>query len=49
MKTLDLLKVVLVVVALAIWAVGVRTGRNGLMMVGVVFVIAAFALRFVKK
>jgi len=48
-KTLDLLKVVLVLVALAIWAYGVRTGRNGLMIVGIVFVVAAFLLRFLSK
>ncbi len=49
MKTLDLLKVVLVLVALAIWAYGARTGRNGLMIVGIAFVVVAFLLRWVNK
>lgn len=49
MKTLDLLKVILVLVALAIWAFGVRTGRNGLVIVGVVFMLVAFLLRFVGR
>lgn len=49
MKRLDLLKVILVLVALAIWAVGVRTGRPSYMIVGIVFVIAAFFLRFAPR
>lgn len=49
MKPIDLLKVVLVLVALAIWAYGIRTNRNGLMVVGVAFVVVAFLLRFIAK
>ena len=49
MRTIDLLKVVLVLVALAIWAVGARTGRNGLMVVGIAFMVVAFLLRWVDK
>ena len=49
MKTLDLLKVVLVLVALAIWAYGARTGRSVLMLVGIVFMVAAFLLRFIGR
>jgi hypothetical protein len=49
MKPVDVLKVVLVLVALAIWAYGIRTSQNGAMLVGVIFVLAAFLLRFVPK
>jgi hypothetical protein len=49
MKTLDRLKLVVVLVALAIWAVGVRTNRNSLMLVGVAFMIVAFLLRFLPR
>jgi hypothetical protein len=49
MKSVDVLKVVLVLVALLIWAYGIRTNRNGAMLVGVVFVLAAFLLRFLPK
>jgi hypothetical protein len=49
MKSLDLLKVVLVLVALAIWAYGVRSNNNAMMLVGIAFVIAAFLVRFIPK
>lgn len=49
MKTTDLLKVVLVLVALAIWTVGVRTNRNEFMLVGMAFVVVAFLLRFLPR
>ena len=49
MKTLDLLKVVLVLVALAIWGYGARTGRYSLMVVGIAFMVVAFLLRWVPK
>lgn len=49
MKPIDMLKVVLVLVALVIWAYGIRTNQNGAMLVGVIFVVAAFLLRFVPK
>jgi hypothetical protein len=48
-KTIDLLKVVLVLVALAIWGYGARTGRNSLMVVGIAFMVVAFLLRWVGK
>ncbi len=49
MKPVDALKVVLVLVALLIWAYGIRTNQNGAMLVGVIFVLAAFLLRFLPK
>lgn len=49
MKPVDALKVVLVLVALLIWAYGVRTNQNGAMLVGVIFVLAAFLLRFISR
>jgi hypothetical protein len=49
MKPIDLLKVVLVLVALAIWAYGVRTNNNAMMLVGVGFVLVALLLRFLPK
>jgi hypothetical protein len=49
MKTIDLLKVVLVLVALGIWAYGVRTSNNAMMLVGVAFVLVALVLRFLQK
>ncbi|HEU4640909.1 MAG TPA: hypothetical protein VFS44_00550 [Gemmatimonadaceae bacterium] len=49
MKTLDLLKIVLLLVALAIWAWGARTNQNVFMLVGIAFVVVAFLLRFVPK
>jgi hypothetical protein len=49
MKPIDALKVALVLVALVIWAYGIRTNQNGAMLVGVLFVLAAFLLRFVPK
>lgn len=49
MRPIDLLKVVLVLVALAIWGYGARTGRNSLMIVGIAFMVVAFLLRWVGK
>ena len=49
MRPIDLLKVVLVLVALAIWGYGARTGRNSLMIVGISFMVVAFLLRWVDK
>src|SRR6185312_8157802 len=48
-RPIDLLKVVLVLVALAIWGYGARTGRNSLMIVGIAFMVVAFLLRWVDK
>lgn len=49
MKTLDVLKVGLVLVALVIWGYGLRTGRHNLVIVGLVFVVIAFLLRWLPK
>lgn len=49
MRPIDVLKVVLVLVALAIWGYGARTGRNSLMIVGIAFMVVAFLLRWVDK
>ena len=49
MRPIDLLKVVLVLVALAIWGYGARTGRNSLMIVGIAIMVVAFLLRWVGK
>lgn len=49
MRPIDLLKVVLVLVALAIWGYGARTGRNSLMIVGIAFMVVAFLLRWLPK
>jgi len=49
MKRIDLLKVVLLFVALAIWAFGAHTGRRSLMIVGIGFLVVALLLRFVPK
>ncbi|HKT08179.1 MAG TPA: hypothetical protein VJR24_09800 [Gemmatimonadaceae bacterium] len=49
MRPIDLLKVVLVLVALAIWGYGARTGRNNLMIVGIAFMVVAFLLRWLPK
>jgi hypothetical protein len=49
MKPIDALKLALVLVALAIWAWGIRANDNVFMLVGVGFMIAAFLLRFVPR
>lgn len=49
MKPLDVLKIVLLLVALAIWAWGVRVNSNAMMVVGIAFVIVAFLLRFLPR
>jgi hypothetical protein len=49
MRQLDLLKVVLVLVALAIWAYGLRTNNVVLTYVAIVFVLVALLLRFVGR
>lgn len=49
MKPLDVLKMVLLLVGIGIWAYGVRYGKNGVAIAGVAFVIVAFLLRFLPK
>lgn len=46
MKPLDQLKFTILVIAIAIWAWGARSGNKGFMAVGIGFVIVAFLLRF---
>jgi uncharacterized membrane protein YhhN len=48
-KTLDIVKAALVLVAIAIWAYGYRTGSNHLVVAGLVLVLIAFLLRWVPK
>ncbi len=49
MKQLDVLKLALLLVGIGIWAYGLRTGHSAVMVVGVVFVVVAFLLRFLPK
>jgi fatty acid desaturase len=49
MLAIDRLKLVIMVVAIAIWAYGVRTASRPLMLVGIGFVVVAFLLRFVGR
>lgn len=49
MKPLDVLKLVLVLVALGIWAYGVRLHDRHVIYVAIAFVVAAFLVRFIPK
>jgi 4-hydroxybenzoate polyprenyltransferase len=49
MRTIDQLKVAVLVVAVAIWAWGARTGNHTYMLVGICFVVVAFALRLIPR
>ena len=49
MKPLDQLKFTILVIAIAIWAWGARTGNRGFMYAGIVFVVVAFLLRFLPR
>jgi di/tricarboxylate transporter len=49
MFPIDRLKLVIMVVAIAIWAYGVHTSSRPLMLVGIAFVVVAFLLRFVGR
>ena len=49
MRPVDQLKVAVLVVAIAIWAWGAKTGNHTYMLVGICFVIVAFALRLVPR
>ena len=49
MKPLDQLKFTILVIAIAIWAWGARSGNRGFMYAGICFVVIAFLLRFLPK
>jgi hypothetical protein len=49
MRTVDQLKFAILVVAVAIWAWGAKTGNHTFMLVGIGLVIVAFALRLVPR
>ncbi|HEY7860723.1 MAG TPA: hypothetical protein VIB98_04725 [Gemmatimonadaceae bacterium] len=49
MKPLDQLKFTILVIAIAIWAWGARSGNRGFMYAGICFVIVAFLLRFLPR
>ena len=49
MRTVDQLKAAILVVAIAIWAWGAHTGNHTYMLVGIGFVLVAFALRLVPR
>lgn len=49
MRPVDQLKAAILVVAIAIWAWGAKTGNHHYMLVGIGFVIVAFALRLVPR
>lgn len=49
MRLVDQLKFAILVVAVAIWAWGAKTGNHTFMLVGIGFVIVAFALRLIPR
>lgn len=49
MKPLDQLKFTILVIAIAIWAWGARSGHKGFMYTGIAFVVVAFCLRFLPS
>jgi hypothetical protein len=49
MKPLDQLKFTILVIGIAIWAWGARSGNHGFMYAGICFVVVAFALRFLPR
>jgi hypothetical protein len=49
MRAVDLLKFTILVIAVAIWAWGAKTGNHTFMLVGIAFVIVAFALRLIPR
>ena len=49
MRAIDRLKFAILVVAVAIWAWGARTGNHTYMLVGIGFVVVAFALRIIPR
>jgi hypothetical protein len=49
MRPIDQLKFTILVIAVAIWAWGAKTGNHTFMLVGIGFVIVAFALRLFPR
>ena len=49
MRPIDQLKFTILVIAVAIWAWGAKTGNHTFMLVGIGFVIVAFALRLIPR
>ena len=49
MRPIDQLKFTILVIAIAIWAWGAKTGNHTFMLVGIAFVIVAFALRLIPR
>ena len=49
MRPIDQLKFTILVIAIAIWAWGAKTGNHTFMLVGIGFVIVAFALRLIPR
>jgi hypothetical protein len=49
MRPVDQLKFTILVIAIAIWAWGAKTGNHTFMLVGIGFVIVAFALRLIPR
>jgi hypothetical protein len=49
MRAIDQLKFAILVVAVAIWAWGARTKNHTFMLVGIGFVVVAFALRLIPR
>ncbi len=49
MRPVDKLKFAILIVAISIWAWGAKTGNHNYMLVGICFVIVAFALRLIPR
>ena len=49
MRRVDQLKFLILVVAIAVWAWGAKTGNRTIMLIGISIVIVAFALRLVPR
>jgi hypothetical protein len=49
MRPVDQLKFTILIIAIAIWAWGAKTGNHTYMLVGIGFVIVAFALRLIPR
>ena len=49
MRAIDQLKFTILVIAVAIWAWGAKTGNHTFMLVGIALVIVAFALRLIPR
>jgi hypothetical protein len=49
MRPVDQLKFAILVIAVGIWAWGAKTGNHTFMLVGIGFVIVAFALRLIPR